>query len=177
MFAEIGLMQRLSVFLGHPTYSISVVLFTLVLFSGIGSFLSERYRLDGMMKFCAWSMGLGLYIACLVILLPPVFGWFQQWGTPVRILVSILLVAPMGLLMGFGFPTGIRLMEAYTREPTPWLWGVNGATGVLASGLAVAVSLSFGIHTSLYIGAICYLLLMPFAGLIGMKGPDLYSSD
>jgi hypothetical protein len=62
--------------------------------------------------------------------------------------------------MGFGFPTGMRLVSAISKLPTPWFWGINGAAGVLAASVAVLTSIEFGIDTTLRIGAICYLLLL-----------------
>ena len=68
--------------------------------------------------------------------------------------------------MGFAFPTGMRLISAVDRRPTPWFWGINGAAGVLASVLAVATSIAFGINATLAVGAVCYLLLIPTAMLL-----------
>lgn len=68
--------------------------------------------------------------------------------------------------MGFGFPTGMRLVMAADPRPTPWFWGVNGAAGVLAAGLAVACSIAFSIDTTIRAGGVCYLLLWPAAVLL-----------
>ena len=61
--------------------------------------------------------------------------------------------------MGFGFPTGMRLVSAISTGPTPWFWGINGAAGVLAASVAVVTSIAFSIDTTLRIGAVCYLLI------------------
>ena len=61
--------------------------------------------------------------------------------------------------MGFGFPTGMRLVSQISRRPTPWFWGINGAAGVLAGSIAVLTSIAFGIDTTLRLGALCYFLL------------------
>jgi len=76
-------------------------------------------------------------------------------------------VTPAGLLMGFGFPTGMRLVSAVDPNPTPWFWGINGAAGVLAAGATVALSLAWGISTALILGGLCYPLLIPTALGIG----------
>jgi uncharacterized protein YaaW (UPF0174 family) len=68
---------------------------------------------------------------------------------------------PLGFLLGFAFPTGMRLVEAVDSKPTPWFWGINGAAGVLASVLGVIVSMSFGIDVTMLISAACYLLVIP----------------
>ncbi len=68
---------------------------------------------------------------------------------------------PLGFLLGFAFPTGMRLVSAIDTQPTPWFWGINGATGVLASVLGVMFSISFGINVTMLISAVCYLLVIP----------------
>jgi hypothetical protein len=87
----------------------------------------------------------------------------------VRIAIALAVVMPLGFLLGFAFPTGMRLVEAIDPEPTPWFWGINGATGVLASVLAVMVSMSYGIRFTLLCAAVCYLGLIPTSRvLIGL---------
>ena len=80
------------------------------------------------------------------------------------------IIMPLGFLLGFAFPTGICLVEAVDRQPTPWFWGINGATGVLASVLAVMFSMALGINVTMLISAACYLLLIPTSfALLGME--------
>jgi hypothetical protein len=80
-----------------------------------------------------------------------------------RALISLSVIMPAGVLMGFGFPTGMQIVNGIDPRPTPWLWAVNGAAGVLASGLAVVISIEFSISTTLFCGAVSYLLLGPIA--------------
>jgi hypothetical protein len=74
----------------------------------------------------------------------------------VRIGISLGGDPSTGLLLGFAFPTGMRLVKAADKEPTPWFWGINGATGVLASVLGVIISMSAGINVTILISAVCY---------------------
>ena len=76
------------------------------------------------------------------------------------------IIAPAGLLMGFGFPTGMRMVLQQNPKPAPWFWGINGAAGVLGSILAVAVGVTFGISASWDCGAICYAALIPAAAML-----------
>jgi hypothetical protein len=161
MMTEIGLLQRASVFLGHPMYSLSILLFTLILTTGLGSLLSERLPLDSRAKFTGWATLICAYILTLPAWVPTVFLALDGSTLPTRAAACVVAVAPAGLLMGFGFPTGMRLISAIDRTPTPWFWGINGAAGVLASVAAVACSIGLGISTTLAIGAVCYLLLIP----------------
>ena len=85
----------------------------------------------------------------------------------IRIAVCIMPIAPAGLLLGFGFPTGIRIVAALDAQATPWLWGVNGAAGVLAGGLALVVGMMFGIGSTLLIAGFCYVALIPVARGLG----------
>jgi hypothetical protein len=163
MTVEIALLQRMSVFLGHPVYSLSISLFTLILASGAGSTLSDRLALDSVRKFLVWSIVTSLYILSLRYWLPQALLAFESAPLLARAGVCMAVIAPAGLLMGFAFPAGMRLVSAADRRPTPWFWGINGAAGVLASVLAVASNIALGISATLAIGAVCYLLLIPAA--------------
>lgn len=159
MMIEIALLQRMSVFLGHPVYALSVVLFSLILWTGFGSLVSERMPLDGPGKLVAWSLATAVYVFALPSWLPPLLAGFDGADLHFRAGLCVLVLAPAGLLMGFGFPTGMRLAGAISTGPTPWFWGVNGAAGVLAASVAVVTSIAFGIDATLRIGAACYLLV------------------
>jgi hypothetical protein len=177
MFIEIGLLQRLSIFLGHPTYSLSIVLFSIVLFTGIGSLLSERLRLETLGMFSVWTLLTAGYALCLPLWLPVVLQTFESGGIFVRAVVTTAIVAPVAILMGFGFPTGMGLAMRIDPRPTPWFWGINGAGGVLGSVMAVMCSITFGIATTITVGAVCYLALIPAAKLLGLSGRRISSTS
>jgi hypothetical protein len=166
MMVEIALLQRMSVFLGHPTYALSVVLFSLILWTGVGSMASERVQLAGAGKLIAWSVASACYLFALPFWLPPLLAELDGAGLFVRAGLCVLVLAPAGFLMGFGFPTGMRLVSAINTGPTPWFWGINGAAGVLAASVAVVTSIAFSIDTTLRIGAVCYLLIAAPAVLL-----------
>ncbi|MEM7496708.1 MAG: hypothetical protein AAF371_01795 [Pseudomonadota bacterium] len=161
MFIEIALMQRLSIFLGHPVYGLAVALAGIILSTGLGSALSERFPLDRPARLAGWSALTGAWLLLMPLWLPALTGLLDTAGIAVRCLVALIVILPAGLLLGFGFPTGMRLVSRIDTRPTPWFWAVNGAAGVLASGLAVAVGTYLSINTSFAIGAVCYLLLAP----------------
>jgi MFS family permease len=169
MLAEIALLQYFSVYLGHPVYSLGVCLFSLILASGFGSLTSERLKLSTRGRLLVWSAGVVTYLVVMAQILPAVFQATTDRERLVRIGISLAAIMPLGFLLGFAFPTGMRLVEAVDNDPTPWFWGINGAAGVLASVLGVIVSMSFGINVTLYVSAICYLLLIP-TGLALLAG-------
>jgi uncharacterized membrane protein YhdT len=159
MMAEIALLQRMSVFLGHPVYALSVVLFSLILSTGLGSFLSQALPLNTGGRLIGWSVASAAYLASLPFWLPGLLYDLDSASLMLRAGFCVLVLAPAGLMMGFGFPTGMRLVSAISTRPTPWFWGINGAAGVLAASVAVLTSITFGIDTTLTIGALCYLLV------------------
>jgi hypothetical protein len=158
MFVEIGLIQRLSLFLGHPVYGLAVGLFAIILSTGIGSLLSDRWPISDALSALSWCGLTALYLVLLPAWLPVLVGSFEAYSITVRALVAIVMILPLGLLMGFGFPTGMRLANAINARPTPWFWAINGAAGVLAASIAVAVNIAFSIKVSIWLGACCYLL-------------------
>jgi hypothetical protein len=170
MMVEIALLQRMSVFLGHPVYALSVVLFSLILWTGFGSMASERVRLAGASKLVVWSVASSAYLFMLPFWLPPLLLDLDGADLFIRAGFCVLVLAPAGFLMGFGFPTGMRLVSALSTSPTPWFWGINGAAGVLAASVAVVTSIAFSIDTTLRIGAACYLLIAPPAILLVFAG-------
>jgi hypothetical protein len=161
MLGEIALLQYFSIYLGHPIYSLGVCLFSLILASGLGSFASDRLILNTRSKMLAWG---SMVVACLVIMqwvLPSIFQATTNRERLVRIGISLAAIMPLGFLLGFAFPAGMRLVSAIDVQPTPWFWGINGAAGVLASVLGVIFSMSFGINVTMLISAACYLLVIP----------------
>jgi hypothetical protein len=170
MMVEIALLQRMSVFLGHPVYALSVVLFSLILWTGFGSMASERVPLASTGELVAWSMASAAYLFALPFWLPPLLVNLDGADLLVRAGFCVLVLAPAGFLMGFGFPTGMRLVSAISTAPTPWFWGINGAAGVLAASVAVVTSIAFSIDTTLRIGAACYFLIAAPAVLLQFAG-------
>ena len=178
MFAEISLLQFFGVFLGHPTYAMGVCLFSLILSTGIGSLASERRPLVNGRRIALWGVLVGSYLIVAQAALPRLFEATTSQELPMRIAICLAAVMPVGFLMGFAFPTGMALVERIDREPTPWFWGINGATGVLASVVAVMIGMAFGINVTMLLAGVCYLLLIPVArALLGIRaGAELAAS-
>ena len=173
MFVEIGLIQRISVYLGHPVYGLAIGLFGIIASTGVGSLLSGRVSLLYGGRLLGWATLLGIYIAALPFWLPLLLDFFGSAALPMRAVVSLTAIVPSGVLMGFGFPTGMQIINGIDRRPTPWFWAINGAAGVLASGLAVMISIVFSISATLWCGAVSYLLLGPVAVLLSGLGRTL----
>ena len=178
MLAEIALLQYFSVYLGHPTYSLAVCLFSLILATGLGSLASDRFAIASPRAIAIWGVVTVGYLLGLQEWLGGVFQATTGRELSFRILVSLGFILPLGFLLGFAFPTGMKLVEAVDPEPTPWFWGINGAAGVLASVLAVMLSMAFGIRTTLLAAAACYAGLVPAAlSLIALSGRAVPSAQ
>ena len=123
MLVEIGLIQRLSLFLGHPVYGLAVGLFAVILSTGVGSLISDRLPLSSPRRLVLWSGALTFYLGALPFWLPLFVGVFEASPIVIRAAAAVLMVAPLGLLMGFDFPTGMALVNALDTRPTPWFLG------------------------------------------------------
>ena len=160
MMVQIPYMQRFSVYLGHPTYAIAVILFSMILCTGIGSALSDRLAVE---KRALWVIVVPLSAAAVIAvateLMQPLIDTTVRYGLGVRSALVFALTAPPSLLLGVCFPTGMRLVRPLSERAMPWMWGVNGACGVLASVLAVAISIWAGIDASLHVAVACYATL------------------
>jgi len=166
MMVEVSQMQRLIIFLGHPTYSLSVVLFVLLLSSSLGSLSTNRiaepaFRKTAVSRLLTLILTLGVFGA----LTPLAIRAAQGAVTPIRILVAVGILAPIGFLMGMAFPLGMRLASAQSASLMPWLWGVNGSASVWASVAAIIIAMSAGISASFWAGVLCYLMAVAIFAL------------
>ncbi len=167
MLVEIPLIQRFVLLLDFPVYAFTVVLFGLLVFSGIGSLLAERV---------SWRAALLLLSALIVayaFLLDRAVTWLLPYPLALRVGVAPVLLAPLGLLLGIPFPRGIALLHHRAHAYIPLAWGVNGFTSTLSAILATLIALSFGFRWVLLAGALAYLgasSLVRFAQPISVEG-------
>src|SRR5260370_22317276 len=143
MLIEISQMQRLMVFLGHPVYGLGVVLFTVLVFSGVGSTaVSANWPRPG--AIVARVVALLATLVAAGLLTPLLTTWARSETTDMRILLSVLLLAPPAFCMGMMFPLGLSIWRRHS-ELLPFFWSANGITSMFASVLAMALSIEFGI--------------------------------
>lgn len=160
MFVQIPMLQRFSVFLGHPTYTLSIVLFLMILSAGIGSFVSDRLDLARRRTLLSIPAAAGVLALVESAIMQRVLDATVAWHLPGRTAVVALLLAPLAFLMGQCFPIGVRLLGRHSDRVAAWMWGVNGACGVMASILAVMLSMWISIDAGLMLAAALYLLLI-----------------
>jgi predicted membrane-bound spermidine synthase len=161
---EVVLLQKSVLFLGHPAYALSVVLFSLLFFSGLGSRLSGRISDASLARALPKLMLLVVaLIGVSVLVLSPLFYALVHLGAAWRVVIAVLALAPLGLALGLPMPSGIRLLAQRAPELIPWAWGVNGAASVLGSVGAIALAMVWGFDQALLVAALLYLVGLGFA--------------
>jgi len=159
LIVEIVLIQRFVLFLGHPVYAISVILFSLLFFGGLGSYLSGWF---GLKRRAIYHKGVLLTLVLLLGLYNLGYSGFLQAFTGLdivhRIGLTVLVLCPLGLLMGMPFPLGIRAVHGREPRVVPWAWGINGTLSVFGSVLAAMLSITFGFTVTLLVGQLAYLV-------------------
>lgn len=156
MLIEISQMQRLMVFLGHPVYGLSVVLFTILLFGGIGS-ATVGAQAPRSVSVAVRIVALLTTLVVAGLLTPWLTTWARSEATETRILLSVLLLAPPAFCMGMMFPLGLSIWRRHS-ELLPFFWSANGITSMFASVLGMALSIEFGIARTYALGACFYVV-------------------
>ena len=159
IIVEVAMIQKFILFLGHPVFALSVVLFSLLSFSAFGSYLSGRlFQEPDVHSLVKLLAAVPVVIVLYILILPPIFYGLVHLSLPLRILISVLLMGPLATLMGMPMPLGIRLVASSAPELIPWGWGVNGATSVMGSVGTLVIAISRGFNQTLILGAILYLI-------------------
>jgi len=174
MLVQIPLIQRFSVYLGHPTYAVAVILFSMILATGAGSFASDRIPVEGAGRWTVIGpVGIAVILLLAVFSIQPLIDSTLRYSLAARCAVVIGMVGIAAFPLGFCFPLGLRLVRRLSEDATPWMWGINGAFGVLSSVSAIWISMWIGIDTSLRIAVLSYLLLAVPATALWNRGRQL----
>lgn len=165
MLVEVTLTQRLVLFLGHPVYALTIVLFTLLVSSGVGSALSSRIARS--VPVPKLLFGVAAVMVGWALVGTPVLRMFIGAPTAIRVLVGVAMIAPAGVLMGTAFPEAVRRLANSNESELGVYWAWNGVASVTASVLAVIVAMTSGFATVMWIAAAAYLgagLVLPKLG-------------
>jgi hypothetical protein len=171
IMVEVALIQQFALFLGHPTYSLTVVVFSLLVATGLGSFWSRRLvgRDDGRLKaaLAVTAIAIGL----LSVLVPPLLR--SAVGLPIaaRCALTVALLAPVGFAMGMPFPSGLKRLEHAYPSAIRWAWALNSASSVLGSVAAVFLAIHLGLSQTLLLAGVVYLLALAVVRLTASPAP------
>ena len=160
---ELALLQKLILLLGNPTMTFAILLFTMLLSSGLGSLTSTRFitfRIHNLVFVIGGIVGIGMFYS---ILLPQIIQFVIAEEFVLRVGLSIAVLAPLGFLMGMPLPTGMRVLKNHLPSYIPWMWAINGAFSVLGAVLTVAVGILYGASDALGMGILIYLVALGVA--------------
>ncbi|MCZ6874650.1 MAG: hypothetical protein O7G88_14155, partial [bacterium] len=159
LLAQVALLQRFMLVLGSPTLTLVALLLPLLFFGGVGSLASTLLSDPTLRRLLPWScMALGFFLVLYLVTFPALRPLLEQQGLLARVLSTMILLAPLGLLMGLPFPVGLRLLSPMADTIVPWVWGVNSVACVLGSVAAVSLAVSWGLQAVVILGALVYVL-------------------
>jgi len=177
ILVEIAFIQRFVLFLGHPTYALTVVVFLLLLSSGAGSLGSRKWLAEPRIWLPLLLIVAGLLL--YIFILPGLLNLLVGLPFVAKLLVSAVLLVPLGFAMGMPFPTGLRVLASAPAPEFPalqkneadenaveWAWAMNAASSVLGSVLAMVIAIQFGLNVTLACGAVAYLLAFMLTGTL-----------
>jgi len=160
LFVEIAFIQKFILFLHHPIVAVAVVLAAFLVFAGIGSHWSRRFA-----DSARHARGINLAVLILVIIgsaylliLGPIFSVLMSQPAVIKIILSVLLIAPLAFCMGMPFPLGLSRLAEINPGLVPWVWGVNGCASVLSAVLATLLAIHFGFSVVILLALALYIL-------------------
>jgi hypothetical protein len=173
MFIEIVLMQKMVIFLGHPSYAVSVVLASLLGAAGLGSLLAGRIRVLSRTNLMRIMLGIVVMVAFVTLFMNYALPGLLGESLGVRMAVVVAMIAPLGIMLGMPFPTGMRIVEQRAPHLLPWAWAINGFLSVFSSVFCIVMSMFVGFTSMLGVAAAVYavgFLLMRSAGSTDAAG-------
>jgi hypothetical protein len=157
---QVALIQRFVLFLGHPTYALTVVIFSMLISSGLGSFFSRRFVQGSISRLT----GLFLFIVSGILLLSMLVSPITEWGVGLplvnKVFLTVLLIVPAGFLMGMPFPSGLDRLTQIMPQNVRWAWAINAAASVLGSAGAIVLAIYIGFQYTLITGGLLYLFAL-----------------
>jgi hypothetical protein len=173
IMVEVGLIQKFLLFLGRPVFALTVVVFALLISSGLGSYSSERLIGRDERRLAGTLVAVALLVAALMALLPLIFRAADGWPLFLRCALSCVLLFPAGFLMGMPFPCGLQRLERRHPGAVRWAWSVNSAASVLGSVAAIFFAIQWGLAATVILGGGAYLLALVSLRLTRAPAPEL----
>ncbi|MGO4881239.1 MAG: hypothetical protein ACLP59_10495 [Bryobacteraceae bacterium] len=154
---EMALIQKFVLFLGHPTYALTVVIFSMLVSSGIGSYFSRRILGDNDQRLYRALALIAVLVALLAAVLTPLLSAGVGLPLGLKFAITIALISPAGFVMGMPFPTALRRLEQWHKPSVRWAWSLNAAASVLGSVGSLVCAIYMGLVQTLLAGGLLYL--------------------
>ena len=157
---QVALIQKFVLLLGHPTYALTVIVFSMLVASGAGSFWSRRVIAEDDARLMRVLAGVAALVALLAFGAPALTAGAVSWPLPAKMFITALAIAPAAFLMGMPFPSGLRRLEERHSPSVRWAWSLNAAASVLGSGGAIVLAIYTGLQATLLFGGALYLIAL-----------------
>ena len=159
MLIEVSVLQRFVLLLGHPVYSLTVTLFSLLLGTGLGAAWSRGFDSASLRRSGAIGIVAIAAIALVfLVIATPIVNWAIPFSRNLRMLVAVAMLVPIGVALGIPMPTGMRLLSARAPQMLAWAWGINGALSVLGATLAIFIAMNWGFRVTLFTASATYIV-------------------
>jgi hypothetical protein len=154
---QVALIQKFVLLLGHPTYALVVIVFSMLVASGIGSYFSRRVIADDDSRLARVLFAIAVLVMVLAFVARPLTQTAAVWPIQAKMLITVLAIAPAAFLMGMPFPSGLRRLEDRHPPSIRWAWSLNAAASVLGSAGAIFLAIYIGLRATLLVGGALYL--------------------
>jgi hypothetical protein len=155
MLLEIVFIKQFALYLGHPIYAATVVISTMLVCSGLGSYFSGRRKYDK--NSLQWiTVVIVLVIVGYSLFLASLLSGTLGWPLYARGVIALLLIAFPAYFMGMPFPVGLKLADSFARSNVPWAWGINGCFSVMTPPLAAILAVELGFQFVIILAAMMY---------------------
>jgi hypothetical protein len=172
---EVALIQKFVLFLGQPVYALTVVIFSMLVSSGIGSAFSKRLLGKSEGRLIKLLGCVALLAALLALLVSSTLTALVWLPLPLKIMLTVAMIAPLGFAMGMPFPTALRRLEEWHAPSVRWAWSLNAASSVLGSVGALMCAIYLGLVQTLIVGGLFYLAALGVVARVRMatdKAPE-----
>ncbi len=158
MFLEMGFIQKMTLLIGHPVFGVAVTLLGFLLFSGCGSLLSARLFKSPARRIPIAASAIIIIGLIEIILMAVSFEWLVGFSRTARMLLGLVITAPLAFFMGMPFPSALEQLHARSKPLVPWAWGVNGFASVIGAVLGTFLAISVGFTILTLMALACYFL-------------------
>ena len=157
---QVALIQKFVLLLGHPTYALTVIVFSMLVASSLGSFFSRRIIGESDPRLMLILALVAIAVAVLAVASRPLVTAAEAWALPAKMMLTAAVIAPGAFLMGMPFPSGLRRLELLHSPSVRWAWSLNSAASVLGSGGAIVLAIYIGLAATLMVGGALYLVAL-----------------
>ncbi len=160
---EMALIQKFVLFLGHPTYALTVVIFSMLVSSGLGSYFSRRILGDDDRRLYRALILIAVLVALLAAVVTPLLAAGVGLPLELKFAITVALISPAGFVMGMPFPTALKRLEEWHKPSVRWAWSLNAAASVLGSVGSLVCAIYLGLVQTLLAGGLLYLAALAVA--------------